>query len=281
MREIKAEEISKAVKTLCIEANYSIGTDLKDRVKKAFEEEQSEIGKEVLSVIIKNHKMAKKEKMPVCQDTGIAVIFAEIGQDVHISGGDFTEAVNEGIRAGYTEGYLRKSVIIDPVFKRVNTSDNTPAVIHTEIVPGNKLTLTIIPKGSGAENMSEVRMLRASDGLREIKNFVLEKVRGSGGKPCPPIIVGVGVGGNLERSAILSKKALIRDTGKPNKDPNWAQLETELLRDINRLGIGPMGLGGTITALAIHILMEPCHIASLPVSVNIQCHANRHKTVIL
>ncbi|HQO09244.1 MAG TPA: fumarate hydratase [Clostridiales bacterium] len=281
MREIKTEEIIKAVKNLCIEANYSTTTDLKDRIKKAFEEEQSDIGKEVLSVIIKNQEMAKKEKMPVCQDTGIAVVFAEIGQDLHITGGIFSEAVNEGVRQGYTEGYLRKSVISDPVFKRLNTNDNTPAIIHTDIVPGNKLSLTVMPKGSGAENMSEVRMLRASDGLKEIKNFVLEKVRGSGGRPCPPIIVGVGVGGNLERCAILSKKALLRETGKPNKDPNWAQLEKELLKDINRLGIGPMGLGGTITALSVHIMIEPCHIASLPVAVNIQCHANRHKTIIL
>jgi len=281
MREIKIEEIVKAVKNLCMDANYSIGADLKSSIKLAHGEEMSETGKEVLSVILKNYELAEREKMAVCQDTGIAVIFAEIGQDVHIADGSFTDAVNEGVRQGYTAGCLRKSIIKDPVFKRLNTNDNTPAVIHTELVAGNKLKLTLMPKGSGAENMSEVRMLRASDGLKEIRNFVIEKVRGSGGRPCPPIIVGIGVGGNLERCAILAKKSLLRNTGQPNNDPNWAQVEKSLLNDINRLGIGPQGLGGTVTALAVHIITEPCHIASLPVAVNLQCHANRHKTVIL
>jgi len=281
MREIKIEEIVKAVKNLCMDANYSIGADLKNSIKLAHGEEMSETGKEVLAVILKNYELAEREKMAVCQDTGIAVIFAEIGQDVHIADGSFTDAVNEGVRQGYTAGCLRKSIIKDPVFKRLNTNDNTPAVIHTELVAGNKLKLTLMPKGSGAENMSEVRMLRASDGLKEIRNFVIEKVRGAGGRPCPPIIVGIGVGGNLERCAILAKKSLLRETGQPNNDPNWAQVEMSLLNDINRLGIGPQGLGGTVTALAVHIITEPCHIASLPVAVNIQCHANRHKTVIL
>lgn len=281
MREIKIEEIVKAVKNLCMDANYSIGADLKSSIKLAHGEEMSETGKEVLSVILKNYELAEREKMAVCQDTGIAVIFAEIGQDVHIADGSFADAINEGVRQGYTAGCLRKSIIKDPVFKRLNTNDNTPAVIHTELVAGNKLKLTLMPKGSGAENMSEVRMLRASDGLKEIRNFVIEKVRGSGGRPCPPIIVGIGVGGNLERCAILAKKSLLRNTGQPNNDPNWAQVEKSLLNDINRLGIGPQGLGGTVTALAVHIITEPCHIASLPVAVNLQCHANRHKTVIL
>ena len=280
-REIKAEEVTAAVKKLCMDANYFVGEDLKDSIRKFSETEGSETGKEILSVILENYELAGREKMAVCQDTGVAVLFVRIGQDVHITGGSFYDALNEGVRQGYTEGNLRKSLIKDPVFKRINTKDNTPAVIHTRIVSGKKLEITMMPKGSGAENMSEVRMLRASDGLNEIKKFVLEKVVSGGGKPCPPIIVGIGVGGNLERSAILSKIALLRDIGKPSTDRNWAKVESDILQEVNRTGIGPQGLGGSVTALAVHILVEPCHIACLPVAVNIQCHANRHSTVTL
>jgi fumarate hydratase subunit alpha len=281
IREISTDLITAAVKNLCIEANYCVGEDLKDRVRQFSGMEESETGKEILATILENYEMAKSERMAVCQDTGVAVFFVRIGQDVHITGGSFYDAINEGVRQGYSEGCLRKSIIKDPVFKRLNTNDNTPSVIHTRIVSGKKLEITMMPKGSGAENMSEVRMLRAADGLKEIKNFVLEKVTSAGGKPCPPIIVGIGVGGNLERCAILSKIALLRDIGKPSIDRNWEKVEKDLLEEINRTGIGPQGLGGTVTALAVHILVEPCHIACLPVAVNIQCHANRHKTVIL
>jgi len=281
MREIKTTDITQAVKNLCLEANYCMGEDLKKKIRQFSETERSETGKEILSVILENYDMAEKERMAVCQDTGVAVFFVRIGQDVHITGGNFYNAINEGVRFGYEEGCLRKSIIKDPVFKRLNTKDNTPAVIHTRIVSGKDLEITMMPKGSGAENMSEVRMLRAADGLKEIKNFVIEKVKDAGGKPCPPIIIGIGVGGNFERCAILSKIALLRETGKPNGDPNWAMVEKDLLEEINRLGIGPQGLGGTTTALGVHILVEPCHIACLPVAINIQCHANRHKTVTL
>jgi len=242
-REIKSREVTAAVKKLCMDANYFVGEDLKDSIRKFSEIEESETGKEILSVILENYDLAAKERMAVCQDTGVAVLFVRIGQDVHITGGNFYEALNEGVRQGYSEGCLRKSLIKDPVFKRINTKDNTPAVIHTRIVSGKKLEITMMPKGSGAENMSEVRMLRASDGLKEIKKFVLEKVVLGGGKPCPPIIVGIGVGGNLERSAILSKIALLRDIGKPSTDRNWAKVESDILEDINRTGIGPQGLG--------------------------------------
>ncbi len=278
---IKAGAVTAAVKELCMEANYCVGEDLKDRMRQFFEKEESETGKEIMSVLLDNYDLAKKERMAVCQDTGVAVFFIRIGQDVHITGGSFYDAVNEGVRQGYSEGCLRKSLIKDPVFKRINTNDNTPAIIHTKIVPGRKLEIIMMPKGSGAENMSEVRMLRAADGLNEIKNFVLEKVTAAGGKPCPPIIVGIGVGGNLERCAILSKIALLREAGKPSTDRNWAKIESDILEEINRTGIGPQGLGGRITALAVHILVEPCHIACLPVAVNIQCHASRHKMITL
>jgi fumarate hydratase subunit alpha len=281
MREIKTSEIIQAVKDLCMEANYCVGEDLKNRIRQFSETERSETGREILSVIMENYDLAESERMAVCQDTGVAVFFIRIGQDVHITGGSFYNAINEGVRQGYEEGCLRKSIIKDPVFKRLNTKDNTPAVIHTRIVTGKELEITMMPKGSGAENMSEVRMLRAADGLKEIKNFVLEKVKNAGGRPCPPIIVGIGVGGNFERCAILSKIALLREVGKPSTDPNWAQVEKELLDDINCLGIGPQGLGGITTAIGVHILVEPCHIACLPVAVNIQCHANRHKTITL
>jgi len=281
MREIKTSEIIQAVKDLCMEANYCVGEDLKNRIRQFSETERSETGREILSVIMENYDLAESERMAVCQDTGVAVFFIRIGQDVHITGGSFYNAINEGVRQGYEEGCLRKSIIKDPVFKRLNTKDNTPAVIHTRIVTGKELEITMMPKGSGAENMSEVRMLRAADGLKEIKNFVLEKVKNAGGRPCPPIIVGIGVGGNFERCAILSKIALLREVGKASTDPNWAQVEKELLDEINGLGIGPQGLGGITTAIGVHILVEPCHIACLPVAVNIQCHANRHKTITL
>jgi fumarate hydratase subunit alpha len=225
--------------------------------------------------------MAARLGMPMCQDTGVAVVFVELGQDVHVIGGDFIEAINEGVRQGYRDGFLRKSLVTDPVIERKNTKDNTPAIIHTQIVPGESIQITLAPKGGGSENMSEVRMMQPSDGIEGITDFVVDRVRRSGGNPCPPVIVGVGIGGNFEQSALLSKKALLRPLGSLNPDPIWNPVEVELLDRINRLGIGPMGLGGRTTALAVHILAQPCHIASMPVAVNLQCHAARHKTAVI
>jgi len=281
MREIHIDEIISSVKKLSIEANYYLGQDVIDKIKVMKETEESETAKEVLEILLQNYEMAAKEKMPICQDTGIAVIFAEVGQDLHIVGGDFTEAINEGVRQGYKDGYLRKSMVDDPIIDRKNTNDNTPAIIYTDIVPGDKLKITIAPKGGGAENMSEVKMMKAADGLEGVIDFVVDRVRRSGGNPCPPVIVGVGLGGNFEQSALLAKKSILRDLNDPNPDPKWDKVEKDLLSKINDLGIGPQGLGGRTTALAVHILTKPCHIASMPVAVNMQCHAGRHKSITL
>jgi len=278
MREVSASEIIDIVQQLCIENNIHLDKDVTDKIIEFAKKEDSPIGKQILEQILINAKLATKEKRPMCQDTGIAVIFVELGQEVHISKGNFYEAINEGVRRGYTQGFLRKSVVEDPVFDRKNTMDNTPAIIHTEIIPGDKIKITVASKGAGSENMSEIRMLKPADGIDGVKDFVVDRVKRSGGMPCPPIIVGVGVGGNFEQCAYLSKKALLRPLNTRNPDVRWNAVEKELMTRINQLGIGPMGLGGRTTALAVHILTMPCHIASLPVAVNLQCHAHRHKT---
>ncbi len=281
MREIHIDKIIEAVKKLSMDANFYIGEDVVEKIKEFKAKEESPTAKEILDIILKNQELAAKERMPMCQDTGVAVVFIELGQDVHIVGGDFYEAINEGVRRGYKEGFLRKSMVYDPVIDRINTKDNTPAIIYTDIVPGDKLKITVAPKGGGSENMSEVKMMKAADGIEGVMDFVVDRVRRSGGNPCPPIIVGVGLGGNFEQSALLAKKSLLRDIRQKNPDSKWAKIEDELLNRINKLGIGPQGLGGNTTALAVTILSKPCHIASMPVAVNIQCHAARHKSIVL
>ncbi len=279
MREIEVTQVTQAVKAAAIAANYEPGADLLAALARGAELETSPSGKEIFRQLLENARIAREERIPMCQDCGLAVIFAEIGQDVHLVGGDFTAAINEGIRQGYVEGHLRKS-LCHPL-TRANTGDNTPAVIHAEIVPGDRLKLTVVPKGGGSENMSRLYMLKPAEGLSGLKTHVLLTVEEAGPNPCPPIIVGVGIGGTFERAALLAKKSLLRELGQPNPDPEVAEIERELLEEVNHLGIGPQGLGGRITAMAVHILMQPCHIASLPVAVNIQCHASRHQEVVL
>lgn len=281
MREINVSQIIPVVKKLCIDANYYVNEDLLKKLNEFMEKEESPVGKEILSQIIKNDELAGELQIPMCQDTGVALFFIELGQDVHIVGGDFYDSINEGVRQGYIDGYLRKSLVSDPVIERKNTKDNTPAIIHTKIVPGDKIKIDFAPKGGGSENMSEVKMMTAADGIEGVKKFVIDRVKRAGGNPCPPIIVGVGIGGDFEQCAILSKKALLRPLNEENPDPKWHAVEEELLYKINNLGIGPMGLGGRTTALAVNILTFPCHIASMPVAVNIQCHAARHKSAII
>ncbi|RKZ27575.1 fumarate hydratase [bacterium] len=281
MREIEFQEIVEKVAHLCMEANYRIGEDVLEALKKAREKEESPVGRYILDIIIKNNEIADKENMPICQDTGFAVFFVDVGEDVRVKGGSLRDAIFEGVRKGYREGYLRKSIVDDPVFDRKNTRDNTPPVIHWRMVPGDRIHIVFAPKGGGSENMSEVRMLTPAQGIEGVKNFVLERVERSGGNPCPPIVVGVGIGGTFEYAAILAKRAVLRPIGSKNPDPRYAEVEEELLERINKLGIGPMGLGGTVTALAVHIETFPCHIASLPCAVNIQCHAARHKEITI
>ena len=281
MRQVNVSEITGIVQQLCIENNIYLDEEIINKIEEFSKKEDSQIGKQILEQILINAKLATDENRPMCQDTGIAVIFVELGQDVHISNGKLYDAINDGVKLGYTQGYLRKSVVEDPVFDRKNTKDNTPAIIHTEIVPGDKIKITVASKGAGSENMSEIKMLKPADGIVGVKDFVIDRIKRSGGMPCPPIIVGIGVGGNFEQCAYLSKKALLRPLNTRNPDPKWNAVENELLTKINRLGIGPMGLGGRTTALAVQILTMPCHIASLPVAVNLQCHAHRHKTAII
>ncbi len=281
MREILAEDVTRTVAHLCIEANYDLGEDVVRTLETALEHEESEVGRGILRQILENAAIARQEKIPICQDCGLTVVFLELGQEVHIVGGDLYEAVNEGVRGGYREGYLRKSVVSEPFSARRNTGDNTPAIIHTRIVPGEHLHITVAPKGGGSENMSRLAMLTPAAGRQGIINFVLKTVDEAGANPCPPIIVGVGIGGSFERVAYLAKYALLRRLGTPNPDPELAELEAELLERVNRLGIGPQGFGGRITALAVYVEAEPCHIASLPAAVNIQCHAARHKEAVL
>ncbi len=281
MREIEASKITEEVKKLVMDANYYIGDDVASAIKEALNKETSPTAKEILNMILENQKISREEQMPMCQDTGVAVFFIELGQEVHIVGGGYEDAINEGVKQGYTEGYLRKSLVGDPVIERKNTGDNTPAVIHTRIVPGESIHIVAAPKGGGSENMSEVNMMKAADGIEGVKNFVVERVRKSGGNPCPPVIVGIGLGGDFEMSAILAKKSLTRNFGERNPNPKFAEVEVELLERINKLGIGPMGLGGRTTALEVFIEYVPCHIASMPVAVNMNCHVARHKEVTL
>jgi fumarate hydratase subunit alpha len=279
MREVQAAEISKAVRNLFIDANCNLGEDVLAAFDRAIERDESPVAKEVLKELKENARIARDEKSPICQDTGLAVLFVEVGQDVHIVGADLKAAINEGVKKGYGEGYLRKSACHP--FTRTNTKDNTPAIIHFDIVPGDKVRIVAVPKGGGAENMSRVDMLSPSAGLEGIKDFVVKRIEASGSNPCPPTVVGVGIGGTFERSALLAKMALIRKIGERNADPELAKVEVEVLARINKLGIGPMGYGGNTTSLDVFFEVEPCHIASLPVAVNVQCHATRHKETVI
>lgn len=275
IRTVNTDDIVKNIKEMCIEANHYLSKDMDKALKDATASEKSELGKKILNQLQENLKIAAEEMIPICQDTGMAVIFLEVGQDVHFEGMAIEDAVNEGVRQGYTEGYLRKSVVGDPII-RENTKDNTPAVIHYSIVPGNKVKITLAPKGFGSENMSRVFMLKPADGIEGVKNAILTAVKDAGPNACPPMVVGVGVGGTFEKCAILAKKALTRPVGEHSAIPYVKELEEEMLEKINRLGIGPGGLGGTTTALAVNINTYATHIAGLPVAVNICCHVNRH-----
>mgnify|MGYP000898521208 CR=1 FL=1 len=275
MRKIKASQISELVEDLCIEACCVLTDDIKSSFKSSLQTEQSPLGKEVLETLLKNAEIAKEERSPICQDTGMTVVFVTMGQDVHIIDGFIEDAINEGVRNGYKKGYLRMSVVNDPI-ERVNTSDNTPAIIHYEVVSGTDFNIVVAPKGFGSENKSDLKMLTPSDGVEGIKKFVLDTISSAGGNPCPPIIVGVGIGGTMERAAYLSKKSLLNPVDYVNENKTLAALENELLEEINKLGIGPAGFGGTTTALTVNILTNATHIAGLPVSVNIGCHATRH-----
>ena len=281
MKTISVQEVTAAVRQLCMDVNYDLPSDVEQALQDGLKREESPFGKYCLEQILSNCKMARENSQAMCQDTGIAVVYLEVGQDVHITEGSLTEAVNEGVRQGYADGYLRKSVVEEPLFERNNTGDNTPAVIHTEIVPGDKLRIMVVPKGAGSENMGAVKMLKPADGLEGAKKFILDTVRNAGGNPCPPIVVGIGVGGTMEKAPMLAKKALTREIGSRNADERYAKLEAELLEEINKTGIGPQGLGGRVTALAVHIEQFPTQIAMLPVAVNINCHAARHKEVVL
>jgi fumarate hydratase subunit alpha len=275
MRNINVKLLTEVVADMCKEANYFLGQDVVAALEKGLQEEVSPAGKEVFKQLLENARIAAEEKIPICQDTGFAVFFVELGQDVHLTGGDFNEAIQEGVRRGYTEGYLRKSIVKDPL-ERVNSNDNTPAVIHIDIVPGDKIKLVFVPKGGGSENMSAVKMLTPSQGVGGLVDFVVDTVSLAGANPCPPLVVGVGFGGTFEEVALLAKKALLRPLGQPNANPFYADLEKEILKRINQTGIGPQGFGGRITAMAVHIEVFPCHIATMPAAVNINCHACRH-----
>lgn len=279
MRKIKSEQIVEQVKKLCIEASLYLGEDVLSCIKEKAKSEKSEVGKNILNILVENAEIAKEKNIPICQDTGMAVFFVEIGQEVLIEGDTLTDAINEGVRQGYEEGYLRKSVV-SPI-KRVNTKDNTPAVIHYDMVKGDKIKIEFAAKGFGSENMSKMKMLKPSDGLEGIKKFIIDTVSEAGPNPCPPMVIGVGIGGTVDKCAQIAKKALFRELGEFNKDENIAKLESELLTAINKLGIGPQGLGGTTTALGLNIETFPTHIAGLPVVVNINCHASRHKKVVI
>lgn len=279
MREVKVSEITDKVEEMFIDACRNIPCNILSALKEAKEKEESPLGKEVIERIIQNDELAKEKQLPICQDTGVAVVFLEVGYDVHFDG-DIYEAVNEGVRRAYINGYLRKSVVKHPL-DRVNTKDNTPAIVHVSFVKGDKVKIDVAPKGGGSENMSKVEMLIPADGKEGIKKLVLDTVKSSGGKPCPPIIVGLGIGGDLEKCALLAKKALLRDIDDENEDPILNELEKELVKEINEIGIGAMGFGGTVTCLSVKALAYPCHIASLPVAINIQCHAARHKSCII
>ena len=279
MREINVSEVVQTVSSLCVDANYNLGADMVRALDQAFAVEESPTGKDCIEQLKENAAIATRDQVPICQDTGLAVVFVEIGQDLRVVGGNLDEAINEGVRQGYQDGYLRKSACHP--FTRANTGDNTPAIIHYRLVDGDALKITVAPKGGGSENMSKVVMLKPADGVAGIKEQVVEWVRQAGGNPCPPTIVGVGIGGNFERSAMLAKEALLREVGSANPDPEIQSLEDELLEAVNNLGVGPQGLGGRVTSFAVHVKMLPCHIASLPLAINIQCHAARHKEAVL
>jgi len=281
MRNVDVHEITKIVKRLSIEACTIANDSLVDSFKRSQAKEESAVGKAIFQQLLENVEIARNEATPICQDTGFTVIFMEIGQEVSFTGGLLKDAVNAGVAAGYTEGYLRKSIVKDPITNPVNTGDNTPAILHTDIVAGDKVKITLMPKGGGSENMSRIKMLKPADGVQGIKDFVIETVKSAGGNPCPPIFVGVGVGGTFDYVAYMAKKALLRPIGKRNADPKIAEYEREWLEEVNKLGIGPAGLGGRITAIDLFIEVYPRHIATFPVAVNIQCHANREKTFIL
>jgi fumarate hydratase subunit alpha len=263
-----------------MEANYDLGEDVLKAFRDSLKVEESPAGRDILRQLLDNAKIAADERVPMCQDTGVAVFFVELGQDLHVVGGGLIDAINQGVKKGYGEGYLRKSMVGHPL-ERKNTGDNTPAVVHVDVVPGDKLKITIAPKGAGSENMSAVKMLTPAAGVEGVKKFVIDRVREAGSNPCPPIVVGVGVGGTMEQAALIAKKALLRPIGQPSKLPDIAALEKELLESINKLGIGPQGLGGRTTALWVNVEIYPCHIASLPVAININCHASRHKEAVL
>ncbi|MFC1859763.1 fumarate hydratase [Thermodesulfobacteriota bacterium] len=279
MRDLSAGEVTKTIKRLCIEANTILEEDMIEALKKGYEKEESSIGKDIFRQLLENARIAREEGLALCQDTGLAVVFVELGQEVHVVDGDLNEAIHEGVRQGYQEGYFRPSSL-DPLTRK-NFGDNTPAIIHIEIRPGDKLKLALAPKGFGSENMSRVTLFPPAVGIEGIKEFVLERVEEAGANPCPPLIVGIGIGGTLEKSALIAKKSLLRAMGQRHPNPDIARLEEDLLYEINRLGIGPQGLGGTITALDVRIETYPTHIGSIPVAVNFQCHCNRHKHAIL
>ena len=281
MKEIKAKDVTSTIARLCKEANYFLGEDMLAALQKAREEEESPVARQILDQILENADIAAREEMPLCQDCGLAIVFLQIGQEVHVSGGDLYQAVDEGVRQGYAEGYLRKSAVRQPFSARVNTKDNTPAIIHTEIVPGDQLKITVAPKGGGSENMSRFAVLKPAQGRQGVVDFVVSAVEEAGSNPCPPTIVGVGIGGSVEKAMILAKRALLRTVGEPSPDPEVAELEKELLQRINETGVGPGGVGGRITSLAVHVETFPAHIASLPVAVNLQCHSARHKEAVL
>ncbi len=279
MREISTNEIIPVVRDLCMNANYNLGQDVLDAFDRGIESDESPVAKEILKELKENARISRDEQVPLCQDCGLAVLFVEIGQDVHVNGGDLREAINEGVKQGYADGYLRKSACHP--FTRKNTGDNLPAVIHYNIVPGDKIKITIAPKGGGSENMSRVTMLTPAVGMDGVKEFVINRLKEAGANPCPPTVIGIGIGGTFERSAFLAKRALLRELGKRNSDPELAQLEKDILTGINKHGIGPMGYGGNTTSLDVFIEMESCHIASLPLAVNINCHSARHKEAVI
>ena len=281
MRTIDAAQITEAVAKLAIDANYYLSPDVLEALQKGVKTEESPLGKEILEQLVENACIAKNEDMPICQDTGMAVIFVELGQDVHVTGGGLNDAINAGVAKGYKDGYLRKSVVDDPLFVRKNTGDNTPAIIHLTIVPGDKMKITLAPKGFGSENMSAMRGMKPSDGVAGVKKFVVETVQNAGSNPCPPIVLGIGIGGTVEMAAIQAKKALTRPINVRNAHPEYAKLEEELLELVNNTGVGPQGLGGRITALAVNINHYPTHIAGMPVVININCHATRHAEITL
>ncbi len=281
MRTIEVSQITAAVAKLAVDANYYLSDDIRQALEAGREREESPLGRAILGQLVENACIARDEQVPICQDTGMAVIFMEVGQDVHFTGGSLEEAVNAGVAQGYTEGYLRKSVVAEPLFNRKNTGDNTPAVLHTTIVPGDKVKITLAPKGFGSENMSALKMFKPADGLPAIKKFVVDTIFNAGSNPCPPIVVGIGIGGTMEKAALLAKRSLLRPINQRSSQPEYAKLEQELLELVNKTGVGPQGLGGRITALAVNVEYYPTHIAGLPVAININCHATRHAEVEL